>query len=178
MTEDPVGGTPPPSSSEAAATSSDVTDAPSDAGGATLVKADLGKRFVAAIIDAVIAVVVGFIPLVGGLAATAYWLVRDGIELDFMDRRSIGKRLVKIRPVRLDGAPMDLTTSMKRNWMFALGGIAQLLAFTIIGLVLAIPLGVVAFVIGIVEIVLVVVDANGRRLGDKLAVTQVVESET
>ena len=48
-----------------------------------------GKRFVAAIIDAVITVVVGFIPLVGGLAATAYWLVRDGMELDFMDRRSI-----------------------------------------------------------------------------------------
>ena len=35
-----------------------------------------------------------------------------------------------------------------------------------------------AFVIGIVEIVLVVVDVDGRRLGDKLAVTQVVESET
>ncbi len=85
---------------------------------------------------------------------------------------------MQLSVVRLDGAPMDLTTSMKRNWMFALGGIAQLLAFTIIGLVLAIPLGVVAFVIGIVEIVLVVVDANGRRLGDKLAVTQVVESET
>ena len=174
MTEDPVGGTPPPSSSDAA----DMTGAPSGAGGATLVKADLGKRFVAAVIDAVIAVVVGFIPLVGGLAATAYWLVRDGMELDFMDRRSIGKRLVKIRPVRLDGAPMDLTTSMKRNWMFALGSIGQLLAFTIIGIVLAIPLWFAAFVIVIVEIVLVVVDADGRRIGDKLAVTQVIDSET
>ena len=60
--------------------------------------------------------------------------------------------------------------------MFALGGIAQLLAFTIIGLV-AIPLALLAFVIGIVEIVLVVSDASGRRLGDKLAVTQVVESD-
>ena len=137
MTEDPVGETSPPSSSDAAGIPSGATGA----GGATPVKADLGKRFIAAIIDAIIAVVVGFIPLVGGLAATAYWLVRDGMELDFMDRRSIGKRLVKIRPVRLDGAPMDLTTSMKRNWMFALGGIAQLLAFTIIGIVLAIPLG-------------------------------------
>jgi uncharacterized RDD family membrane protein YckC len=80
--------------------------------------------------------------------------------------------------VRLDGAPMDVATSMKRNWMFALGGIAQLLAFTIIGLVVAIPLFLVAFVIGIVEIVLVVVDPDSRRLGDKLAVTRVVETDS
>ncbi|HAK55876.1 MAG TPA: RDD family protein [Acidobacteria bacterium] len=154
----------------------EVATPPPGAGDAP--KAELGKRFVAAIIDAVIAVVVGFIPLVGGLAATAYWLVRDGMDLDFMDRRSIGKRLVKIRPVRLDGAPMDVATSMKRNWMFALGGIAQLLAFTIIGLFVAIPLFLVAFVIGIVEIVLVVVDPDSRRLGDKLAVTRVVETDS
>jgi uncharacterized RDD family membrane protein YckC len=95
-----------------------------------------------------------------------------------MDRRSIGKRLVKIRPIRIDGAPMDIATSMKRNWMFALGGISQLLAITIIGLVVAIPLALVAFVIGIVEIVLVLVDPDGRRLGDKLAVTRVVETDS
>jgi uncharacterized RDD family membrane protein YckC len=73
---------------------------------------------------------------------------------------------------------MDIATSMKRNWMFALGGISQLLAITIIGLVVAIPLALVAFVIGIVEIVLVLVDPDGRRLGDKLAVTRVVETDS
>ena len=156
----------------------EVAAPPPGPGSGDAPKAELGKRFVAAAIDAVIAVVVGFIPLVGGLAATAYWLGRDGMDLDFMDRRSIGKRLVKIRPIRIDGAPMDIATSMKRNWMFALGGISQLLAITIIGLVVAIPLALVAFVIGIVEIVLVLVDPDGRRLGDKLAVTRVVETDS
>jgi len=139
------------------------------------VKADLGKRFIAAIIDAVIAVVVGFIPIIGGLVATAYWLVRDGLDIDFMDKRSIGKKLVKLRPVTLDGSPVDVMTSIKRNWMFALGGIAQLFAFTIIGLLLAIPLAMVVFLISIVEVVLVIVDADGRRLGDKIADTMVIE---
>ena len=61
-------------------------------------KADVGKRIIAAIIDAVIAIIVGFIPFVGGLVATAYWLVRDGLDIDFMDQRSIGKKLVKLHP--------------------------------------------------------------------------------
>lgn len=139
---------------------------------------DLGKRALAAIIDAVIAMVVGLVPIAGGIAATAYWLVRDGMDLDFMDHRSIGKKVMKLRPVTLDGQPLDLATSVKRNWMFALGGLAQFFAMTIVGLVLAIPLGLIAFVIGIVEIVLVFTDAEGRRMGDKMAGTRVIETES
>ena len=138
-------------------------------------KADLSKRFIAAIIDAVIAMVVGFIPVIGGLIATAYWLVRDGLDIEFMDHRSIGKKLVKLRPVRLDGQPVDIVTSMKRNWMFALGGVVQLFAFTIIGLIIAIPLAFLVMLIGIVEVVLVLTDSEGRRLGDKFADTKVIE---
>ena len=52
----------------------------------------------------------------------------------------------------------------------------QLFAFTLIGLVIAIPLAFIAFAIGIVEIVLVLTDAEGRRFGDKLAGTRVVET--
>ena len=141
-------------------------------------RADIGKRAVAAIIDAVIAMVVGFIPVAGGIAATAYWLVRDGMDLDFMDHRSIGKKVMKLRPVTLDGQPLDIATSVKRNWMFALGGVAQFFALTIIGLVIAIPLGLVAFVIGIVEIVLVFVDPESRRIGDKMARTRVIETDS
>ena len=140
--------------------------------------ADIGKRAVAAIIDAVIAMVVGLVPIAGGIAATAYWLVRDGMDLDFMDHRSIGKKLVKIRPVTLDGQPPDIMTSVRRNWMFALGGVAQFFAMTIIGLVVAIPIGLIAFVIGIVEVVLVVVDQDRRRIGDKMAGTRVIESDS
>lgn len=141
-------------------------------------KPDLGKRAIAALIDAVLAMVIGFIPAIGGIIATAYWLVRDGLDVEFMDHRSLGKKVMKLRPVTLDGAPVDIMTSMKRNWMFALGGIAGFFAMTIIGLVVAIPLGLIAFVLGIVELVLVITDAQGRRIGDKTAGTRVIETET
>ena len=141
-------------------------------------KPDLGRRFIAALIDAVIAIVVGFVPLVGGLAATAYWLVRDGLDLEFMDRRSIGKKVMKLRPVTLDGSPVDIVVSVKRNWMFALGGATQLFAMTIIGLLVAVPLGLVAMVLGIIEIVLVLTDSESRRFGDRLANTRVIETDS
>ena len=141
-------------------------------------KADLGKRAIALIIDGVATMVVGFIPLIGGMIATAYWLLRDGMDVEFMDHRSLGKKLMKLRPVMLDGSPVDMATSAKRNWMFALGGIAGFFAMTIIGLVLAIPLFLVAFVLGIVEVVLVLTDAEGRRIGDKTAGTMVIETDT
>ena len=41
---------------------------------------------------------------------------------------------------------------------------------------IAIPLGLVAFVIGIIEVVLVLSDAEGRRLSDRLAGTRVIET--
>ena len=101
-----------------------------------------------------------------------------GMDIEFMDHRSIGKKVMKLRPVTLDGQPMDITASVKRNWMFALGGIAQFFAMTIIGLVIAIPLGLAAIVIGIIEVVLVFTDAEGRRMGDKMAGTRVIESDS
>lgn len=152
-------------------------EAPSGAEAAAGGKADLGKRFIAAIIDAVIAVFVGFIPIIGGLIATAYWLVRDGLDIDFMDHRSLGKKLVKLRPVTLDGSPVDIMTSVKRNWMFALVGVAQLFGMTIVGLVIAIPLLFLVLVIWVVEVTLVLTDSEGRRFGDKFANTKVIEVE-
>lgn len=140
-----------------------------------LKKADLGKRIPAALIDGILAFVVGFIPFIGGLIGTAYWCVRDGLEIDFMDKRSIGKKVMKLRPVTLDGSPMDIMVSIKRNWMFALSGIAQVLAYTIIGLIIAIPLALVVFLLVILELVLVITDDEGRRLGDKIANTMVIE---
>ena len=139
---------------------------------------DIGKRAVAMVIDAVIAFGIGLVPIAGGIAATAYWLVRDGLELDFMDHRSIGKKVMKLRPVALDGQPLDIMMSVKRNWMFALWVIAQFLLFTLVGIVLAIPLFLIALVIGIIEIVLVFTDAEGRRIGDKMAGTRVIETDS
>jgi uncharacterized RDD family membrane protein YckC len=141
-----------------------------------MVKADLTKRFLAALIDGGLSFVVGFVPVIGGLVAAAYMLLRDGLELEFMDRRSIGKKVMKLRPVRLDGQPMDLVASAKRNWMFALGGIISLLMFIpFLGWLLMIPVALAALALGIIELVLVITDAQGRRLGDKIAATQVIE---
>ncbi len=138
---------------------------------------DIGKRAIAMLIDAALTIVVGFVPVLGGLVATAYWLLRDGMDLEFMDHRSIGKKVMKLRPVSLDGQPLDMATSIKRNWMFGLGGLTQFFAMTFIGLVIAIPLGLIALVIGIIEIVLVFTDAEGRRMGDKMAGTRVIETD-
>lgn len=139
-------------------------------------KVDLGKRAIAAIIDAVIAVAIGFIPVIGGLAAACYWLFRDGLDLEFMQKRSLGKALMKLRPVTLDGSPMTLEISAKRNWMFALGGIVSLLMFIpIIGWLLMIPVALLSIALGLFEAFKVITDDEGRRWGDDLAGTKVIE---
>ena len=86
-------------------------------------KAELSKRFVAVIIDSVIAVLVGLIPWIGGIISAAYLVLRDGMELEFMDNRSVGKKLMKLRPVTADGGKVDMMMSVRRNWMFGFGGI-------------------------------------------------------
>ena len=142
-------------------------------------KADLTRRIIAGVIDAAITMVVGFIPWLGGLLATGYWLVRDGLDLEFMDHRSIGKKLMKLRPVTADGQPTEMGDSIKRNWPLAFGGVAQLLLFIpIIGWILLVPVVFIAFAVGVVEVVLVITDSEGRRLGDRFAATRVVETES
>lgn len=142
-------------------------------------KADITKRILAALIDGVLGVVVGMIPLIGGIISTAYWLVRDGLEVEFLDQRSLGKKLMKLRPVRVDGAPMDIATSVKRNWPFAFGGVALILAYIpIIGWLLLVPLGLLALIVGVIEAVLLFTDPDGRRMGDKFAGTRVIEVDS
>lgn len=139
-------------------------------------KADLGKRLVAAVIDGILAAGVSFIPIVGGIIGGPYILLRDGLDVDFMDRRSIGKKLIKLRPVRLDGQPMDPVTSAKRNLPLAVGAVGSIFwVIPILGWIVAILFGLVGMVIGIIELVLVLTDPEGRRMGDKLAGTKVIE---
>lgn len=140
-------------------------------------KADLTKRAVACVIDAVAAFAVGMVPFIGGIAGAAYWLVRDGLDVEFMPNRSLGKKLVGLQPVTFpDGRKLDLETSVKRNWPFVFGGIAQALAYIpIIGWLLIFPVALVALGVGIVEIYLVVTTDDGRRMGDKFAGTHVIE---
>lgn len=140
-------------------------------------KADLGKRIVAAIIDGVLCGAVGWIPFIGWIVSGAYMLVRDGLEFEFADRRSIGKKLMKLRPVRLDGQPMDIMTSVTRNLIFVIGLVGAVFwIIPFVGWLIAVILAILAVAVALIELVLVVADPEGRRLGDKLAGTKVVEA--
>jgi uncharacterized RDD family membrane protein YckC len=136
-------------------------------------KADIGKRIVAAIIDGVLVGVVSWIPILGGLIGAAYFLLRDGFEFDFMDHRSLGKKLMKLRPVLLDGGKVDLVVSIKRNWILAIPSV--LMIIPVFGWIAAPFIGLA---IGIIEFVLVITDPEGRRMGDKIAGTKVIEVES
>ncbi|MEP0773992.1 MAG: RDD family protein [Acidobacteriota bacterium] len=139
-------------------------------------KADLGKRFIAALIDGLLAGGVSLIPFIGGIIGAAYILLRDGLELEFMDRRSIGKKLLKLRPVRLNGQPMDVETSIKRNLPLCIGAVGSIFwIIPILGWILALLLGIVGLIVAIVELVMVLTDPEGRRMGDKLGDTKVLE---
>ncbi len=146
------------------------------------VKADLGKRFIAAIIDSLIAYAACLIPLIGGFLGAAYMLLRDGLDFEFMDKRSIGKKLMNLRVVTTDDTEMDLNKSIRRNWIFAAAillssVVTLLLIVSIVGIAL-IPL-VMLLVIGafVVEIVFIVTRPDGSRWGDQLANTKVIEVE-
>lgn len=153
-------------------------------------KADLVKRFLALLIDGVIAVVIsGVFGLfgslmsgVGLLIAAGYILTRDGLDHELAPKRSIGKKIIGLEPIRLDGMPMTMDVSIKRNITLAAASIVSAVSALLAGLgmsLLAIPIGLLAMVVGLlnlVEGIMVLVDPEGRRLGDKYAGTKVVES--
>jgi len=141
-------------------------------------KADLGKRFVAALIDGVIAgILTVVIPILGGLLGAAYTLTKDALVFQLTKdaqwkNRSVGKKVMGLQVVNLGGGDVDMTISLKRNVTLAIGSL--LAAIPLLGLLVA-PL--VGGVLGLIEIVLVLTDAAGRRLGDKWANTQVIAVE-
>ena len=165
--------------------------APVETGATSPGKADLGKRFVAILIDGVIANVLAFVLGIGGLGilygiglliAAGYILLRDGLALDFMNGRSIGKKVMKLQLIRLDGGTMDINTSIRRNWPLVLGFLIFGLMNLTGGMNMLLVAGALFFIgwivslLGIVEAILVLTDAEGRRIGDKFAGTMVVES--
>jgi hypothetical protein len=67
-------------------------------------------------------------------------------------------------------------TSVKRNWIFALGPLVPLLLLIpILGWIMIPFVGFAAIALGITELILALTDGDGRRLGDKWANTMVVE---
>jgi len=145
---------------------------------ATLTKADPVKRIIAFIIDSVVAMIVGFIPLVGGIIGALYMLLRDALPIEALEYKSIGKKLLNLSVVNTTNpsAKVDYVASAKRNWMFALGPIMLFLIFIpIIGWILDILIAIAVFVLVIIEIVKIFSDEKGIRLGDKMADTMVIE---
>ena len=147
-------------------------------------KADVGKRIIAALIDGIPAIIIAFVlglipfigPIVGGLVVAAYWLFRDGLELDFADHRSLGKKLMKLRPVTAGGGPVDLATSAKRNLPLVLYAVGYLFwVVPVLGHLVSIPVFLLGGLVVLIEAVLVLTDPAGRRWGDKYAGTTVVE---
>ena len=102
--------------------------------------------------------------------------IRDGLDLEFADKRSPGKKIMKLRPIRLDGAPMDMATSVKRNLPIAAYCVGFLFwIIPVLGHIASAPIFAIGGILNLVELVLVVTDPEGRRMGDKMAGTKVIE---
>lgn len=112
---------------------------------------------------------VGF--LIGGIAASIYFLVSDGLNLSFMPRRSFGKRVMGLTITRLDEEPVNVWTSAQRNWMFGVLYFVQ--AFTFAAPAISVLLFLAA--VGLIgyEMYWVTVSPGGVRWGDDLAGTEV-----
>lgn len=128
-------------------------------------KAQVLNRFIAKLIDVFLAAAAAEVVVpVGFLAGLAYLLVADG----FAGGRSIGKRLIGLQTILPDTRePAGFRESIIRNIPFA---VAQL-AFAVPYVGWLVSAAVVVF-----EAILIIGNEQGRRLGDELAGTQVLDA--
>ena len=128
-------------------------------------KAQVLNRGIAKLIDLFIVVAASqMIMPVGFLGGLAYILVADG----FAGGRSIGKRLIGLETVRPDRrVAAGFRESIIRNLPFA---VAQL-AFAIPYVGWLVSVAIIVF-----EAVLILGNEQGRRLGDEVAGTQVLDA--
>jgi len=127
-------------------------------------KAQILNRGIAKLIDLLIVAAAGqmLVP-VGFFGGLAYILIADG----FSDGRSIGKRLIglqTVRPGQREAA--GFRESIIRNLPFAVAQVA--FAVPYVGWLVSVA--IIAF-----EAVLILGNEQGRRLGDEVAGTQVLE---
>jgi uncharacterized RDD family membrane protein YckC len=128
-------------------------------------KAHVLNRFIAKLIDLLMVIAADEIaPPVGFLSALAYILIADG----FAGGKSIGKRLVGLQTLRVDGPePAGFRESIIRN--LPLGAAQIAFAVPYVGWLLS--LAILAF-----EGLLILGNEQGRRLGDEIARTQVLDA--
>ncbi len=128
-------------------------------------KAQTLNRCIAKLIDLFLVAAVGeVIAPIGFLAGVAYILVADG----FAGGRSIGKRLIGLQTILPDTREVaGFRESIIRNMPFA----AAQLAFAVPYVGWIVSVAIVAF-----ETVLIIGNEQGRRLGDEVAGTQVLDA--
>jgi hypothetical protein len=127
-------------------------------------KAQVLNRFIAKLIDLfIVASAASLIDPVGFLAGLAYILVGDG----FAGGRSIGKRLIGLQTILPDTrVTAGFRESIIRNIPFAVAQMAFMVPY--VGWILSAV--IIAF-----EAVLIIGNEQGRRIGDELAGTQVLD---
>ncbi len=137
-------------------------------------KADFLPRFLAALIDGVIAWIPVVIPVIGAIVSAAYLLCKDGIMYqitkdDNWKNKSIGKKVLNLEVSCLDGGDVDLMISAKRNIPLTIGSFIAIIP--LLGWIVGPALAVIA---AMIELVMVITDKDGRRLGDRWANTMVI----
>jgi len=127
------------------------------------IKADLGIRFLAALIDGTLCIVLFIVPILGWIIGTLYILFRDGL----LGGGSLGKKILGLKVLHLEkNQNANFLDSILRNLPLAAAYI--LILIPVIGWIIA-PIIVIA------ESLFVLSDEMGNRFGDRLANTQVVE---
>ncbi len=155
------------------------------------------RRFAAAFLDGLLALTIALTPAaiagatggsgpvqgrvfgVGLLLGTAYLLLRDAIPYAEWGARSLAKRWLGVRPYDIDGGEVDWRTSARRNATVAAAFGIPAVTYAIgghRGLPFGETLLYVAVLLALVEGVLVLVDREGARLGDRWAGTRVTEA--
>lgn len=128
-------------------------------------KASILLRCIAKVIDLLlIAAAVKLIPQVGYYAGLVYILISDGL----FTGSSAGKKIINLRVVSVsDNSACSFRQSVLRN-----------IPFFIALLLYVIPLIGLAFIgiIAAVELLLIIGNKEGRRLGDEIAGTKVIEA--
>jgi uncharacterized RDD family membrane protein YckC len=129
------------------------------------------RRLLSKLIDSFIAIILVsiFYPL-GGILSMAYILFSDG----FFDGRSIGKKILKLKVLNIkkEHRKCSYWDSVLRNAPLAFT--ILLLSFPILGWFLFLTMGI--FII-LFETYLVLTEKDGRRIGDILAHTKVIEND-
>ena len=139
--------------------------------------ADPSKRVIAFAIDIVFAAILWQIPVLGKVLGLTYFLIKDGLEVEFMKGRSLGKKLMGLQPVRIKNQPMDISASIKRNWIFVIAGVASFLrGIPLVGWLIVLVSVILGILAALYEIYLVVNNPEGRRWGDIFAGTRVIEA--